>query len=108
MAGASGGIGTATVEALLRKDYRVWAVARDEMGWQRLSERFGEPVRALAFDVTDSHAIFEAAEEVIAAGPLFGLVKLTFHNSRCAQPCAARPSANASARPLVAPTDFTT
>ena len=29
---------------------------------------------ALAFDVTDSHAIFEAAEEVISAGPLFGLI----------------------------------
>ena len=72
--GASGGIGTATVEALLRKGYRVWAVAREEMGRQRLRERFGESVRALAFDVTDSHAVFEAAEEVISAGPLFGLV----------------------------------
>jgi NAD(P)-dependent dehydrogenase (short-subunit alcohol dehydrogenase family) len=72
--GATGGIGTATVEALLRKGYRVWAVARDEMGRQRLSERFGESVRALAFDVTDSHAISEAAEEVVSAGPLFGLI----------------------------------
>jgi NAD(P)-dependent dehydrogenase (short-subunit alcohol dehydrogenase family) len=72
--GATGGIGIATVEALLRKGYGVWAVAHDEMGRQRLSERFGESVRALAFDVTDSQAISEAAKEVISAGPLFGLI----------------------------------
>jgi NAD(P)-dependent dehydrogenase (short-subunit alcohol dehydrogenase family) len=74
--GADGGIGTATVEALLRKGYRVWAAARDETGRQQLSDRFGESVRALAFDVTDSHAIFEAAKQVISAGPLFGLVNI--------------------------------
>jgi NAD(P)-dependent dehydrogenase (short-subunit alcohol dehydrogenase family) len=72
--GATGGIGTATVEALLRTGYRVWAVARDEPGRQRLIARFGESVRALAFDLTDSDAIHDAAEEVISAGPLFGLV----------------------------------
>src|SRR4051794_37675000 len=46
--GATGGIGAATVEALLREGYRVWAVARDEPGRLRLSERFGQEVRVLA------------------------------------------------------------
>jgi NAD(P)-dependent dehydrogenase (short-subunit alcohol dehydrogenase family) len=72
--GATGGIGMATVEALLRNGYRVWAVAHDEPGRQRLRDRFGESVHALAFDVTDSHAIANATAEVNAAGPLFGLV----------------------------------
>ena len=72
--GATGGIGAATVEALLRHGYHVWAVARDDPGRLRLRQRFGEAVRVLAFDVTDSRAISEAAEEVIAAGPLFGIV----------------------------------
>jgi NAD(P)-dependent dehydrogenase (short-subunit alcohol dehydrogenase family) len=72
--GATGGIGRATVDALLRKGYRVWAVARDEAGRQRLSQRYGGLVRALAFDLTDSDEIVKAAEQVSSAGPLFGLV----------------------------------
>jgi NAD(P)-dependent dehydrogenase (short-subunit alcohol dehydrogenase family) len=74
--GATGGIGAATVDALLRQGYNVWAVARDEPGRQRLRQRFGPSVRTLAFDVTDSREIGEAAEQVCSAGPLFGLVNI--------------------------------
>src|SRR3954447_8817713 len=54
--GATGGIGATTVEALLAKGFRVWAAAHDDRSRQQLRERFGDSVRTLAFDVTDSLA----------------------------------------------------
>ena len=72
--GASGGIGRATVAALLRQGFEVWATARSQAGSTGLRTEFGSRVRTLAFDLTDDEAVRAAAAEVIASGPLFGLV----------------------------------
>jgi NAD(P)-dependent dehydrogenase (short-subunit alcohol dehydrogenase family) len=72
--GASGGIGRATVAALLHQGFSVWAAVRQETGGHRLQEEFGDRVRMVAFDVTDDAAIGRAADQINAHGPLYGLV----------------------------------
>jgi NAD(P)-dependent dehydrogenase (short-subunit alcohol dehydrogenase family) len=69
--GASSGIGLATVEALVRRDFVVYAAVRGELDAQRL----GALIRPLRFDVTDAAAIAAAADRVRADGlPLRGVV----------------------------------
>ena len=72
--GATGGIGHMTVVGLLKEGFHVWATARTEDGCIELRNEFGSRVRTLAFDLTDDEAVRRAAAEVIASGPLFGLV----------------------------------
>jgi NAD(P)-dependent dehydrogenase (short-subunit alcohol dehydrogenase family) len=52
----------------------VWAGVRSEVDAQRLSSEFGERVRVLRFDVTDAEAVASAGEQVVADGPLSGVV----------------------------------
>jgi NAD(P)-dependent dehydrogenase (short-subunit alcohol dehydrogenase family) len=72
--GASGGIGRATVAALLTQGFSVWAAVRQESSALALREEFGDRIRTVAFDVTDDAAIGRAAEQINADGPLYGLV----------------------------------
>jgi NAD(P)-dependent dehydrogenase (short-subunit alcohol dehydrogenase family) len=72
--GASTGIGAATVQALVDRGARVWAGVRSEVDAQRLVSDYGDRVRVLRFDVTDGEAVATAAEQVIADGPLYGVV----------------------------------
>lgn len=74
--GASGGIGHATVEALLARGFTVWAAARTESAARRLRDELGVRLRTLVFDVTDDEAVRVAGSRVVAAGPLFGLVNI--------------------------------
>jgi len=72
--GASSGIGLATVEALVRRDFVVYAAVRGELDAQRLGA-LDPLIRPLRFDVTDAAAIAAAADRVRADGlPLRGVV----------------------------------
>jgi NAD(P)-dependent dehydrogenase (short-subunit alcohol dehydrogenase family) len=72
--GASTGIGAATVQALVGRGVRVWAGVRREEDGRRLSGEHGDRVRVLRFDLTDAEAVSAAGEQVVAAGPLDGVV----------------------------------
>jgi NAD(P)-dependent dehydrogenase (short-subunit alcohol dehydrogenase family) len=72
--GASTGIGAATVQALVAAGARVWAGVRREEDGDRLAGAPGDQVRVLRFDVTDAEAVAAAGEQVVAAGPLDGVV----------------------------------
>ena len=72
--GASTGIGAATVTELVGRGFRVWAGVRGETDAARLADEHGDGVRVLRFDVTDTDAVAAAGEQVMAAGPLHGLV----------------------------------
>ncbi len=72
--GASTGIGAATVQALVDRGARVWAGVRSEADGERLASTYGDQVRVLRFDVTDAEAVSAAGEQVVADGPLDGVV----------------------------------
>ncbi len=72
--GASTGIGAATVQALVDRGARVWAGVRSEADGHRLASDYGDRVRVLRFDVTDAEAVAAAGEQVVADGPLDGVV----------------------------------
>jgi NAD(P)-dependent dehydrogenase (short-subunit alcohol dehydrogenase family) len=72
--GASTGIGAATVDALVDRGARVWAGVRREEDGQRLAREHGDRVRVLRFDVTDAEAVSAVGEQVVASGPLDGVV----------------------------------
>jgi NAD(P)-dependent dehydrogenase (short-subunit alcohol dehydrogenase family) len=75
--GASGGIGEATVRLLVDRGFSVWAASRSLDGTRRLvTELGGDRVWPLAFDVTDQAGVVVAAEQIGAAGPLYGLVHI--------------------------------
>lgn len=74
--GASGGIGEATVRLLVDRGFSVWAASRSLDGTRRLVAELGDRVWPLAFDVTDQAGVVAAAEQVRAAGPLYGLVHI--------------------------------
>lgn len=75
--GASTGIGWATVEALVRREVRVFAGVRREEDGARLAQAFGARVRPLTLDVTDPGQV-GVAEALVRAelgeARLFGLV----------------------------------
>jgi NAD(P)-dependent dehydrogenase (short-subunit alcohol dehydrogenase family) len=72
--GASSGIGAATVEALARCGFVVYAGVRNGLDAERAKATHPN-VRPLHLDVTDAHAIEAAAHTVQADGvPLVGLV----------------------------------
>jgi NAD(P)-dependent dehydrogenase (short-subunit alcohol dehydrogenase family) len=72
--GATGGIGHAAVVALLNHGFTVWATACEAARATDLRAEFGHQVHGLVFDVTDDAAVLRAAAEVLASGPLFGMV----------------------------------
>jgi NAD(P)-dependent dehydrogenase (short-subunit alcohol dehydrogenase family) len=72
--GASGGIGLATVSALVEGGFSVWAATRTEEAALRLHSRFARRVRTVAFDLTNDAEVQRAAARITAGGPLFGLV----------------------------------
>jgi NAD(P)-dependent dehydrogenase (short-subunit alcohol dehydrogenase family) len=72
--GASTGIGAATVAELVGQGFQVWAGVRGDNDATRLVDEHGDRVRVLRFDVTDTDAVAAAGEQVMAAGPLHGLV----------------------------------
>ncbi|NYE73868.1 SDR family NAD(P)-dependent oxidoreductase [Microlunatus parietis] len=74
--GASGGIGRSTVAALVERDLAVWAAVRTEAAARQVRAEFGARIRTVVFDLTDDAAVREAAAEVIAAGPLYGLANI--------------------------------
>lgn len=73
--GAASGIGFSTAQLLVEAGWHVVAVDRDAAALQRLSERFGEGLTAIALDITDEPAIAEFAQQCRALPvPLAGLV----------------------------------
>jgi NAD(P)-dependent dehydrogenase (short-subunit alcohol dehydrogenase family) len=74
--GATGGIGRATVAALLAEGLEVWAATRTAAGAEELRGEFGSRIRTITFDVTDQQAVREAGARIVAAGPLFALVNI--------------------------------
>ncbi len=72
--GASTGIGAATVDQLCRDGWFVWAGVRSAADERRLAAEYGEQVRVLRFDITHNDEVAAAAEQVVADGPLGGLV----------------------------------
>lgn len=74
--GASGGIGRATVSVLVESGFTVWAATRTEAAAAKIRRECGPAVHVVHFDVTRDSEIQVAARQVIAAGPLFGLVNI--------------------------------
>ena len=72
--GASTGIGAATVRALVRRGFDVWATVRRQEDADRLTAEHGSAVRPLQMDLEDHESVRAAGEMVVAEGPLFGLV----------------------------------
>jgi len=74
--GADGGIGRATVAGLIDHGCAVWAATRSESGSRALLDEYGSRIRPLVFDLTDDAATAAAAEQVTAAGPLYGVANI--------------------------------
>ena len=72
--GGSSGIGAATVAALVRARFRVWATVREPDDAERLTGQYGTHVRPLLMDLTDEGSIRAAGTTICDAGPLYGLV----------------------------------
>jgi NAD(P)-dependent dehydrogenase (short-subunit alcohol dehydrogenase family) len=72
--GASTGIGRATVAALAAAGVRVFPTVRREADAQSLRSQMGDAVTPLLLDITDSDSVAAFGEQVVAAGPLSGLV----------------------------------
>ncbi|HEV2451073.1 MAG TPA: SDR family oxidoreductase [Streptosporangiaceae bacterium] len=72
--GASTGIGRACVDALVRTGARVWGTVRTDADEEALRRDHPDAVSVLRMDVTDAEAVAAAGEQVMAAGPLAGLV----------------------------------
>ncbi|CAL8465571.1 g5107 [Coccomyxa elongata] len=90
--GASSGIGLATVRVLIEADYHVCGSVRQRGDGERLRAEFGNAFTPLLFDVTDIHAVRNAAEQVrelLGGRTLFGLVNnagVGFHGPLMYQP----------------------
>ena len=74
MTGASTGIGRAVADELAGAGALVWACVRTDQDEKSLQRQHGPAVRVLRMDVTDDGSVSAAAERVLAAGPLHGLV----------------------------------
>ncbi|NJP96001.1 SDR family oxidoreductase [Nonomuraea sp. FMUSA5-5] len=73
--GASTGIGQATALGLTKAGYHVFAGVRKEADGEALQRQAGEGLTPLILDVTDQHAVREAAKTVDKSDvPLVGLV----------------------------------
>ncbi|MEW6343192.1 MAG: oxidoreductase [Paraburkholderia sp.] len=76
--GSARGLGRKIVEAALAAGERVVATARDPRHLGDLVERFGEQVRAVALDVTDSAAAHAAVQAAVDA---FGRLDVVVNNA---------------------------
>lgn len=75
VAGASSGIGAATVDALLARGHAVTASVRDPADAAVLERRHdGARLQVVRFDVTDTEGMAEVVRDVAAAGPLHAVV----------------------------------
>ena len=75
VAGASSGIGAATVEELLGRGHHVTASVRTPADAAALEARHGgDRLRVVRFDVTDTAGMGEVVRDVAAAGPLHAVV----------------------------------
>lgn len=72
--GASTGIGAASVDALVRDGFHVWATVRRSADADRLRDDHGDAVSPLQLDLEDHDSVRAAGATVTAAGPLWGLV----------------------------------
>jgi NAD(P)-dependent dehydrogenase (short-subunit alcohol dehydrogenase family) len=72
--GASTGIGRAVADQLVADGAVVWASVRTDQDSESLQRQHGPAVRVLRMDLTDDASVSAAAERVLAAGPLNGLV----------------------------------
>lgn len=75
--GASGGVGTELVKALLNKGASVIAVSRNVEGLIKLKENLGVGDRLMVYavDVTDKEAVFTAVEQMVqVCGTIDGLI----------------------------------
>jgi NAD(P)-dependent dehydrogenase (short-subunit alcohol dehydrogenase family) len=75
VAGASSGIGAATVEELLARGHRVTASVRAPADAAALEARHGgDRLRVVRFDITDTEGMAEVVRDVAATGPLHAVV----------------------------------
>ena len=65
--GVSSGLGYGLAKELLGRGYKVFGSVRNEADAERVAAEMGKDFRPLLFDVTDSEAVFQAAQEVAAA-----------------------------------------
>ena len=72
--GASTGIGRACVDALARTGAHVWASVRTDADEEALRRDHPDAVTVLRMDVTDADSVTASGQQVLAAGPLAGLV----------------------------------
>lgn len=72
--GVSSGIGRRTALALDRAGFEVWGTVRSERDVGRLMVDREHRIRPVRLELTDPGSIDRAAEQVTAAGPLYGLV----------------------------------
>ncbi|WP_370339872.1 SDR family oxidoreductase [Catenulispora sp. MAP5-51] len=72
--GASSGIGRACVDELVRIGARVWATVRSDSDEKALLRDHPAGVRVLRMDLSDPESVSAAAQQVVADGPLDGLV----------------------------------
>ena len=72
--GASTGIGRATVTALVRAGFQVWATVRKDSDAERLRAEHPGTVRTVHLDLLDDGSVRAMGEEVCAAGALHAVV----------------------------------
>lgn len=72
--GASSGIGRACVDELVRKGAQVWATVRSDADEKAILRDHPSAVRVLRMDLSDPDSVRAAGEQVVANGPLDGLV----------------------------------
>ena len=72
--GSSSGIGRACVDELVRTGARVWATVRTDADEKALLRDHPADVRVLRMDLSDPESVSASARQVVADGPLDGLV----------------------------------
>src|SRR4051794_8027754 len=76
--GSSRGLGRSLADAVLARDHKLMATARDTAQLADLIERYGDQVRAFALDVSDPQAASDAIAAVVNA---FGRLDVLVNNA---------------------------